>query len=144
MKKFGSIFKKVRVDRNFKVMDLVEKGISKSHLYDFESEKRDISLGNFYKLLKKMNISTYEFEQFSKNYESEEFEKTWKYVADLSNNGNVETLKIIFKKEEIKRKEDGRNIYDELNYLMLKNLISRHDKQYTLKEKEKNIVFIRI
>jgi len=137
MNNLGEVFKRVRKSRNLTQESVARGVISKSTLSGFENNKHDITLSNFYKIVRNTNISFQEFEYMVNDYELEGFKRTWIKAVDLYNNNEVSALKSLLKRERANQEDRSTNIYDELNYLRLKNLVSVVDEDFVLSQNER-------
>ena len=138
MKDFGKAFRKIRKDRNMSQEDARKDIIPRSTLSDFERGKIDIKLSSFYFLIRNLNVSFQEFWYIVNNYDLTDFEKIWGEATTLYYDGKLNDLKALLLVMDSKKEAGG--TYEELEYLMLKNLVGTKDSDFELTPKEKGII----
>jgi len=137
----GKSFRRARENRGLNQAKAGEGVIAKSTLSDFENEKTDIKSSNILGLLRNLNISFQELLYIGNDYELEGFTKIWIQAYKHYYEKNIRALRSLLQREKANLDDQNLSIiYDELNYLQLKNLVSRIDSSFALSSSEKNKV----
>ena len=138
LKDFGKALRKIRKDKGLTLAKLGKKEISTSTLSAFERGEKEIRISNFYLLIRRLRISFQEFWYIVNDYDLSDFEKTWKEITDLYNEGKLNDLKHLLL--VLEQKKDSGSTYEELEYLMLKNLIGSKDQGFGINSDEKEMI----
>lgn len=133
-KTIGLGFKNARNSLGFTMDDLVGNLRSKGSMSEFENGKGDLPVVLFYFLIEKMRLTFNEFEFLSNNYELSGFRKTWFEVMKYCAENDRKSVDLSMKKASWSTNE---GIYDPLDYLMLKQIVSYTYDSYTLNSAEK-------
>ncbi|MCL2681662.1 MAG: helix-turn-helix domain-containing protein, partial [Streptococcaceae bacterium] len=95
--RYGKIFQKIRLQRNFTLDDFKALGISKASLSKFENNHNTISVERVNSALQEMNITLKEYEYFLNDFSHEFHEEVFQLIEESQYKGNFETLQLIEK-----------------------------------------------
>ena len=136
-KMLGTGFRNARKNLGLTAMDIAGEYRSKGSMSDFETGKGDMPVSLFYYFIKKMRITFSEFKFLSNNYELDEFSKIWSEIVKLCYDKNESAVTLLMLRTE--RKVDEGN-FDELDYIMLKQIASCTYSEFILSTSEKKKV----
>lgn len=134
MNTFGETFRLLRKNRGISLKKAAEGIISYSTLAAFERNEHIINLQSLVEILFKMNITLQEF--LSNINIGEPQYHSW--LVDINNFSISRDLDSLNK--ELIRVKNNKEIFFELNYIMLKSIISQEFKSNTLSTDEINYV----
>jgi len=137
MYNIGPTIKKIRISKNLTLKDASSGIMAISTLSEFESGKRDMSVQNFFNLVKNLNLTLEEFEYVSKDYNKDSFDKIWKKALEYAHSNNISGLRGLYKRLN----NENNGTIDYLNKLRLKNLIAKHDNTYALFQRERKFIY---
>lgn len=134
---FGKTFKQIRKDRGLTLEEVSYNVMSRSTLSDFENKNKDIRFSNMRGLLDNMNMAYYEMLYIHNEFELNKVQSVWQQILKYYNERNISALKSLLKRLEAEYGESEiKSIYDRLNYLQWKNIVSKLDKKYRLSRVE--------
>lgn len=136
-KMLGNGFRNARKNLGLTVMDIAGEHRSKGSMSDFETGKGDMPVSLFYYFIQKMRITFSELKFLSNNYELDEFSKIWSEIVKLCYDKNESAVTLLMLRTE--RKVDEGN-FDELDYIMLKQIASYTYSEFILSTREKKKV----
>ncbi|MDT2807757.1 Rgg/GadR/MutR family transcriptional regulator [Vagococcus lutrae] len=135
-KNSGEIFKELRISKQYTLADVAKDIASVSLLSKFERGEVDISFNKLSLLLKKINVSLYEFDLIANNYHSFHIEYLISKLKINYHTKNIGVLEMMML-EEKKMFEENKLQFHNLNSIMISSVLN--ELEYKKKVPNKDI-----
>ncbi|MFT8813484.1 hypothetical protein [Oenococcus sp.] len=100
---YGATFQSIRLDKNIKLSELAEAGITASFIGKFEKGQTRMSVDKFGRLLDKVNVSYAEFMMIGRGFQDSYFDQQFKEIASAIGSHRSARLKHIL--AQLQRRE---------------------------------------
>ena len=133
MEKAGTIYRQLRIARNLTQKDVSDGFFSPTGVSEFENNNREIGYETLYELLRRINVTSAEFQHAIQGYKADDFNILLRDINKFYYAQDIPNLKSLLEKEQAKKKICNQ----ELTCLMIKIMLSEIDVKTAVEEYEK-------